>query len=175
MLPDEPRARNWRLDPPARNKEILAAYFEERPVARSNDEALKRVASRCKCSKDRAAAVVEKSLAREEAKKQRREYADQLYGERIPVLQSIVGKGSLAVDNFLTTFRPQNLYEAEALTRMIASMANLLRLELGKSTNNVEIIHKTHKNLTTIMKELKENDPFVDYEQIEDKISGSKG
>lgn len=148
-----------------RTKVVLREFFELRPTCNSYQQAVSEVAKKLCIGRETVSQILQKSAAQKEAKRQREEYADIIYSQKLPLAKSIVGKSLVEVDNFLTTFKPSNVQEAKDLVKMATDMTTLLRLELGQSTQQIEIIHKTQKDITVILQELKEADPFMDYEE----------
>lgn len=146
------------------NKKILQEYFTVRPTVDSHYKACNLVAKNLGVQHSLVITELSKAAAQKEAKKQREEYADYIYSQKLPLAKSIVGKSLVEVDNFLTTFKPTTVQEAKDLVKMATDMTTLLRLELGQSTQQIEIIHKTHKDVTVILEELRVTDPFMDYE-----------
>lgn len=150
-------------------KVVLREFFEIRPTCNSYQQAVSEVSKKLGINRETVSQILQKSAAQKEAKRQREEYADILYSQKLPLAKSIVGKSLVEVDNFLTTFKPSNVQEAKDLVKMATDMTTLLRLELGQSTQQIEIIHKTQKDITVILQELKEADPFMTYEAEDDK------
>ncbi len=151
------------------NETVLREFFEIRPTCKSVHEAVNEISKKTGISYTKIMGVVGKASAQAEAKRQREDYADQIYSQKLPIAKSIVGKTLTQVDNFLTTFKPTTSQEAKDLVKMATDMTTLLRLELGESTSRVEIITKTHKDVTVILDELKANDPFMDYSVTDDE------
>lgn len=145
------------------NRKILQEYFTVRPTVDSHYKACNLVAKNLGVQHSLVITELSKAAAQKEAKKQREEYADYIYSQKLPLAKSIVGKTLVEVDNFLTTFKPSNVQEAQSLVKMATDLTTLLRLETGQSTQQIEIIHKTHKDVTVILEELKATDPFMDY------------
>lgn len=149
--------------PSAIEANILRLFFEIRPASDSHKETSLEVAKRLGIRSYLVFQIVKKALLRKEAKKQRRDYADKIYGEKIPLAKSIVGKSLTKLDNFLTAYTPTNIEDAKGLAKIATDVTTLLRLELGQATQQVEIMHKTQRDVNVILHELKDNDPFVDY------------
>jgi len=150
------------------NKKILQEFFVVRPTVASHQQAALEVSKKVGVPLYKVIGILQKASAQSEAKKQREEYADLIYSQKMPLAKSIVGKSLMEVDEFLTTFKPSNVQEAKDLVKMATDMTTLLRLELGQSTERIEIIQKTHKDVTIILEELRQTDPFMDYGDTDD-------
>lgn len=145
---------------------VIRLFFEIRPASDSHKETALEVSRRLGLTYHKVFQIIKRSLLRKEAKKQRRDYADKIYEEKIPLAKSIVGKSLTKLDNFLTTYTPSNIEDAKGLAKIATDVTTLLRLELGQATQQVEIMHKTQRDVNVILHELKDNDPFVDYPDI---------
>lgn len=145
-------------------KTVLREFFEIRPTCKSFYDAVSQISNKTGIAHSRIMGIISKASAQAEAKRQREEYADEIYSHKLPLAKSIVGKTLTQVDNFLTTFKPTTSQEAKDLVKMATDMTTLLRLEMGEATGRVEIITKTHKDITVVLNELKETDPFMDYD-----------
>lgn len=147
----------------AQERLILRTFFEVRPIADSHKEAALEVSKRLGIPYSRIFGTIRKALARREATLQRKEYADRIYAEKLPLAKAIVGKSLTKVNQYLTTFTPESLQDAKDLTKIATEMTSLIRLELGQPTEQIGIMTQTQKNVTVIVEELRNNDPFVDY------------
>lgn len=152
----------------AQEKMILRTFFEVRPISDTHKEAALEVARRLGVTYSRVFGTIKKALIRREARLQRKEYADRIYSEKLPLAKSIVGKSLTKLDQYLTTFSPSSIQDAKDLSKIATEMTTLIRLELGQPTEQIGIMTQTQKNVTVIVEELKNNDPFVDYPALED-------
>ncbi len=156
------------VKPGEHTKRILQAYFEARPTVESDRQAIDIVLHQTGFRYDSIVKVLKTEFVKEEAKRQRREYADEIYKEKTPLVKSIVALALDKLNAFVETFNPLTIDDAKGLSKIATDMNTLLRLELGQSTSNAEIVIKTEKSVQTILGELAEADPFVDYVEIAD-------
>jgi hypothetical protein len=167
LLIDEKQGRKeyW-WHPSKEQKAVIRAFFELRPVCDSHKETALAVSKQLNLSYSRVFGIIKTALLRQEAVIQRREYADLLYKEKIPIAKSIVGHSLQKVDDYLQNFSPTSIQDVKDLVGIAKDMTHLLRLELGESTEKIEIIHKTQKDVTVLVEEARRNDPFTDYAEL---------
>lgn len=158
------KGRNYKINPLPAEKDILGLFFEVRPTCNSDRLAIDIVAHQTGRKPEFVINTLKKAKAREEAKIQRAEYADAIYAEKIPQIQSIVGLSLEKLGQFVSNFHPETIEDAKGLSKIATDMNTLLRLELGKTTQSIELIQRTEKDVTVLLEELKNNDPFVDYD-----------
>lgn len=161
--PPTVRSKSLPLNPTLTHKQIMEAWYEEAPKHDTNIATAKAVAQKVMRKAETVLKVVKAAKLKEQSKILREQIAEEVYGEKTTVAKSIVGKSLLAVDEFLNSFKPQCAEDAKALVHIATNLTQLMRLELGKPTQSIEIIQKTQKDVTVILEELKKNDPFVDY------------
>lgn len=177
---DVPQWENWnkwgfdaKYDKPLRpikpDREVLRRFFEIRPTVSNDGMAIMMLSQELHRREETIADIVRRAHLKEEAKKQRREYADKIYGEKIPYAKKIAGLALRALSKYIETHPPESFEDAKTLSKIATDMNTLLRLELGESTHNIEIVHKTNKTVNVILEELRKNDPFVDYPQINER------
>ena len=163
-------------------KEIVAAYYQNRDaiitekyLSGSNEEdIIKQTGFSAKIVR---AVILRHGL--EEAKEKRdKKLAQEVLKEKIPVLQAITRLSLNAVkdwleetveDAALKAVRIANVRDVRALTSIAKELNEMLRLELGESTQNVKhdvefSIDQTKK----VLREIKSVDPIFDYPEIED-------
>ena len=164
---ERPSKRFSTKTPPI-EQEVLRAYYECRPTVTTDAVALQVVMNKVGVTERAAERIIAKHFAKEEGKKQRREYADEIYKEKIPIAKAVVAMSLDKLCAFVNNCTVETFEDAKALSKIASDMNVLLRLELGQSTNNVEVITRTEKSVQTLLGELKEVDPFVNYTEITD-------
>lgn len=155
------------LRPNAREREILQAFFEVRPTCGAHQEAAIEVAHRLHVPYADVLDVLRRTHAKREARIQRREYADRIYEDKLQLAKGIIGKSLMKLNDYLDNFVPTTIEDAKGLTKIATDITGLLRLELGKPTQQVEVMHRTNKTMTVVLSELKAADPFMDYPELE--------
>lgn len=158
------------IKPRRHEKQILREWFKYSPKSHATtmSSRIKKMSEETGFKPEVIKRTLAKAAAEEEAKLQRREYADKIYGEKIPFCKRIVGLGLEELESFVANNKPQDWKDASVLCKMLTDMQMLLRLELGQSTTNVEMVVKTSRDITSILKDLKSTDPFVDYPEVVD-------
>lgn len=130
------------------DKEIIETFLEASTNGFSDKEALEETARECNLTTTRVAKAVKKQKLKEEAKKIRQEITEEIYKEKVPLMQDIVGLSLQKLKDWLQRLTPDDIQgpkDAQCLANIATSIENLNRLELGKSTVNVAIeAHATH-------------------------------
>lgn len=165
--------RSWATELTGKEQAVLRCWFKERPVAHSSSAAVRLVAKRMRMSERDVLKTIRKSNAETEAKKQKAEITEAIYAAKIPTAKEVVGYSLESLAEFVKTHKPQTWDDAQKLTKIATDMQMLLRLELGQSTQNIELVTRTQRDVTTIIQDLSNNDPFVDYPAIEGKVDES--
>lgn len=107
------------------------------------------------------------------AEKAKKEFFDEIVGDKIPALKQIVGLSLHTVKEFLLELaqdkeRIKNLqvFEAKQLTTICTEVNQMLRLEVGESTQNVAVVNYTFEDTKKVLKDLKAIDPIFEYPEI---------
>lgn len=146
------------------DKKIMELWFKFAPEVKNFGELSCKVACALKIPRILVEKVAKKARLRELAKEQRAAIVQELYSDKMPLAKAIVGLSLKKLEDFLKKYEPLSIDGAKELKNIVVDINNLLRLESGKSTNNVDIHVTTQtKDAETILKELKVNDPFKDY------------
>ena len=143
----------------------MDTWFEVAPTCDGFSQILSAVSKKLSCHPAHIIHVVKKMNLQQLAKEQKKEITEEIYAEKIPLAKRVVGLSLEAAAIYLQDFQPKNIQEAQTCVTMATQINNLLRLELGKSTENVEILHRAERPLVTILESLQKNDPFVQYPQ----------
>lgn len=146
-------------------KKVLELWFKYAPEVDNAAQLQDRVACELGVSPLRVGKVVRKARLREMAKEQRALITKELYEDKIPIAKAIIGMNLSALEVFFSTYQPRNISDALILNNITLGINNLLRLESGKSTANIDL-HVTQgaKSAKEIIEQLKVNDPFKDYD-----------
>lgn len=158
-----PKRRSWDTDLTAGEQRILKAWFKHRPICRYSRQAVRLVAKECRTYESEVLRTVRKANAEAEAKRQRLEMTEAIYASKIPTAKEVVGWSLEKLATFVKENRPVTWEDAQRLTKIATDMQMLLRLELGQSTQNIELVTRTQRDVTAIIQDLSANDPFVDY------------
>jgi hypothetical protein len=114
-------------------------------------------------------AILAKKGAEIEVRKAARQAAKQLYGEKVNVLKDILGLGLNVTREYLEEMqditvrdeRLQTLQDFKALAETMVKYNELLRLDLGQSTQNVAVIQYSWEETRKLLMELKNKEPGV--------------
>lgn len=112
---------------------------------------------------------------RELADKHRQRIMEELLKDKIPLLREVAGLSLAGLRSFLEELitdkekmKKLTLKDARDLSAIAKEQNETLRLELGQSTEKIELVRKVEKDVTIILEDLKKEDPFVDYSKPED-------
>lgn len=100
-----------------------------------------------------------------------KEAEELIVADKIPIVKAIVGANLASLLEWSVDFRARNAHrqmtvdEAKKLSGLATELNSLIRLEEGKSTVNMGIVNQVEKEVTVILEELKEVDPFVSYDR----------
>lgn len=129
------------------DKEIIEVFLKA-SVGLKEREALEETARTLNLSTVRIAKAVKKQKLKEEAQKIRQNITEEVYKEKVPLMQDIVGLSLSKLKDWLMALQPEDIEspkDAQSLANIASSIENLARLELGKSTVNVAIeAHATY-------------------------------
>lgn len=154
---------SWQTSLTATEQLALKAWFKHRPIAKSARQAIRLVARECRTPERTVLSIIRKANAETEAKKQREEITNAVYAAKIPTAKEVVGYSLESLAEFVKTHKPNSWEDAQRLTKIATDMQMLLRLELGQSTQNIDLVSRTQRDVNVIIQDLATNDPFVDY------------
>lgn len=157
------------------DKEIIEAYMRLSVGTKHAGEATYLVSEELGCSNKRVQEVVRKAQLREHAKEQRQELAIELYKEKIPLAEKVVGLSLKGLEEYLQNLlaNPEKLLamtpkDVSSLAAIATRLNELLRLELGKSTQNISVQVAQHSYEATIqaLSKLRSIDPVFEYPEL---------
>lgn len=116
------------------------------------------------------------------------EISVEIYEKKIPTMQEIINLSlhsinqtikEMAADESLRKVMLGSMKDVALLTKVVSDLNTLVRLELGQSTQNVEVHQHTHTYQETreAIQELKKIDPVFDYPELpppkeDEKVEG---
>lgn len=119
--------------------------------------------------------IVSKAALRQTVEAQRKEFVAEVMQEKIPILKEIVGLNLLTLRDWMESLHANEAkknalttQDAKFLSSIAKEMNEILKLDLGQPTQSLEVVHKVEKDVTVILEELKEIDPFVEYPTLPD-------
>lgn len=181
-IPDyyEQRNAEWkvkhvRLRPAPKDQEIIDSYFEHNPVCDTQKQVVERVARDTGTSRERVEGVIKKGLLRERGKEQKLEITNEVYGKKIPLAEEIVGLSLVGLRDWVKKKVQDGIDDtddAKAILSITTGLHNLLRLELGKSTQNVEVVQTVHRDVSVVLDDLRKKDPFRTYPVVVEHKDG---
>ncbi len=172
------REKKVRLRPAPKDKEIIGKYFELNPVSKTQKELVEEVAREVGTSRERAETVIRKGKLRELGKEQKREITERVYGDKLELVREIIEDGLFGLRDWVKLRRSQGIdgyEEAKAHLSIVNNLNNLLRLEMGKSTANLEVVQTIHRDVSVILNDLSGVDPFRTYPVIKGGVSEEEG
>jgi len=102
--------------------------------------------------------------------------AERTYEDKVPLLKEIVDLSLNAVKDKLLQLRDpevatlmiKDARDLAAIGKLATDLNSLLRLELGKSTHNIETVSHNYQETKIILQQLKNKDPVFDYPELPD-------
>jgi hypothetical protein len=93
---------------------------------------------------------------------------------KVPVIKDIISRSLTAIQETLMTFENEDVRkemlsrpaDIQALTKVVSDLNNLLRLELGESTQNIAIKSNSYQETRVVLQELRKIDPVFDYPEL---------
>lgn len=114
--------------------------------------------------------IISTSALKELASRHRQEIMEELLREKIPLLREVAGLSLSGLRDFLESLITDRekmgrltLKDARDLSAIAKEQNDTLRLELGQATEKIEVVQKVEKDVTYILEDLKNTDPFVEY------------
>lgn len=159
------KARRHKYSPPKTDKAILETYLRA-SQGQSNAEAVAETAKSLDLPVPRVAKAVQKAKLKDEAKALRREIAEEVYKEKVPMMQDIVGLCLAKLKDFVSAIEPEEIetiQDAKALKDIACDLNTMLRLELGQSTDNIAInaqAQYTIEHTQKLLSDLRPKDPI---------------
>lgn len=101
------------------------------------------------------------------------------WDEKVPIMRDIVGMGLNGIKECLKEMADparrqemiRHVADLKALTGIVESLNMLLRLEDGKSTQNVAV-NRNYQETRVVLQDLSKVDPVFSYPQIPEKLEG---
>lgn len=184
---DEWRRSEWKVKkvdyvPTPTDQKIIDTYLKVNPTLEgrgSKKHIVEIVAESTGAGYERTEEVIKKGLLRELGKQQKKEIQEKVYGDKIEVAEEIVGLSLVGLRDWVrrkVDIGIDSTDDAKAILSITTGLHTLLRLELGKSTQNVEVVQTVHKDVSVVLDDLRKKDPFRTYptlQNIEEEESGS--
>lgn len=155
------------------HKEIVTKYMEL--VTRGIPDPVWNTSEALGISTKRVKAAITKAKARSHALNVREEFKQELYKERLPLAEQIIGLSMTGLRDRLhqivtdpDQLKQLTIQDLKSLKDIGTGVNEFLRLELGKSTENVEINTYTHKNLQVVIQDLSKVDKVFNFEKIKE-------
>ncbi len=119
--------------------------------------------------------TLEKTNAIEEAKALKQEIKQEVLSEKVPALKNIVGLSLQVVQDYLSNLAVDKIKQSTLTVKEVRDISGiakdlneLLRLELGQSTQNVEVVQYSYQQTQVVLQDLKKIDPVFDYPELID-------
>lgn len=119
--------------------------------------------------------VVSRAALKEQAEGIRKDIMVETMKTKVPLLREVVSLSLLTLRDFLQTLQTDEarkerltVKDAKDLSAIAKEINDIARLELGQSTQNIEVVSRVEKDINVIIDELKQKDPFANYENDPD-------
>lgn len=136
----------------------------------------KQIAGKNSVSEKVVRSIIAKVGLKSIAEEHRQELFSKTLQEKIPLLREVMGLTLLSLKDFLEALYSDEerkaaltVKEAKDLSSIAKDLNEIIRLELGQSTQNIEMVTKVEHDVTFILEDLRKKDPFVDYPQLPEK------
>lgn len=118
--------------------------------------------------------IVSRAALGQQASRMRQEIMAEAMKAKLPLLREIVGLSLTTLRDFLENLVTDDdrkaalsIKDAKDLASIAKEIHEMARLELGQSTQNIEVVQRVEKDINDIIDELRVKDPFMDYDGIE--------
>lgn len=152
---------------------IVEEFLRNVPEFETIEDAIHATCKNLEVGPKRVRDVMRKAYLREHAKEQRQEIYKEVYKDKIPIVEDIVGLSLSSLKEYLLNLQEHKelLFtlspkDATSLAAMAIKLNEMLRLELGKSTQNVAVQVETRHSLSltvSALEKLKAIDPVFEY------------
>lgn len=133
------------------------------------------IAQRANLSPTVVKAIVSRAALRKEAEAKRKEITQAVMVEKVPLLKEIVGLSLTTVKEFLETLSKDEDRKADLTVADVKGLATIgkelnemLRLELGQATQNVQVVQYSYTEAKNLLDNLRKLDPVLEYPELED-------
>ena len=116
--------------------------------------------------------IVSRAALKQEAQAYRAELLEEVFKDRVPLLKEVTQLSLLTLRDFLQNLSLDEarkgiltIKDAKDLSSIAKEINEIARLELGQSTQNVEIVQRVERDVNVLIEDLKKTDPFKDYER----------
>lgn len=157
------------------DRAVLECWARYAHLSMPTSVLIQKVAQDLSLSTKKVRQTLEKTNAIEEARALKQEIKEEVLSEKVPALKKIVGLSLQVVQEYLTNLAVDKIKQS-ALTvkevRDISGIAKdlneLLRLELGQSTQNVEVVQYSYQQTQVVLEDLRKIDPVFEYPELID-------
>lgn len=136
---------------------------------------ISRVAYDLRLSTKRVEQCAKKANLLQEAKAIKQEVKNEIFRDKVPLLKDIVNLSLNSVKEFLTELAqtPERLHalsliEVKNLASIGVDLNEMLRLEMGQSTQNIEVVQYSYNETKVMLEDLKKIDPVFEYPELDD-------
>lgn len=118
--------------------------------------------------------IYTKDVVKQGVKEIHKQIAEKTYEEKVPLLKEIVDLSLNAIRDRLQQLKDPDMAllmikdakDLAAIGKLATDLNSLLRLELGKSTHNIETVSHNYQETKIILQQLKNKDPVFDYPEL---------
>ena len=174
--PDISLIKQGRPLEPLFEKEVSRQYSLFVHHGLSNQLAAESVAEILGCRTDTVQRVVKKRFLDDRMEELQNKIKQEVYEDKIPLLKDIVGMSLQQVKESLQELAKDPERKAKMSIRDIRDLAgvgrelnDLLRLELGQSTENIAVktVTHSHQSMHVLLEDLRKMDPVFEYPKLE--------
>lgn len=135
-----------------------------------------RVALELNISPEKVKDVAKKANLIEQSRQLQQDIKEEVFKNKIPLLKEIVGASLSSVRDYLAELSTDkerllrmSVSEMKGLADVAKNLNELLRLELGQSTQNVQVVQYSFNEAKILLEDLKTIDPVFEYPELSDE------
>lgn len=157
-----------------KDREILRKWHKYTGLGLNPSGIISRLSLELNLPPDRIHLVAKKANLIIESKKFQSEVKEEVLKDKVPILKEIVGTSLTAVQEYLVELGTNkerlhslSVSEMKGLADVAKSLNELLRLELGQSTQNVQVVQYSFNEAKVMLEDLRKIDPVFEYPALD--------
>ncbi len=165
-------------DQDVKDREILKKWHRYAGLGLNSTGIINRLSLEFNLPTERIHMVAKKANLVEESKKFQKEIKEEVLRDKVPLLKEIVDVSLSSVKEYLVELgqNKERLHslavsEMKSIADVAKSLNELLRLELGQSTQNVQVVQYSFNEAKVMLEDLRKIDPVFEYPALEDDKS----
>lgn len=161
-----------------KDREILRKWHKYTGLGLNPAGIISRLSLELNLPPDRIHLIAKKANLVAESKRFQGEVKEEVLKDKVPILKEIVGTSLTAVQEYLVELGANkerlhslSVSEMKGLADVAKSLNELLRLELGQSTQNVQVVQYSFNEAKVMLEDLRKIDPVFEYPALDHEES----